>query len=153
MTSLTQTDKRWAEMKLGQSGLTIKDFGCTTTTLSNVSSWFHDKFYTPFKFPSQLSQELSYTKDGLLIWKSTENVLKLHCERFFGFDIAKILDGLKDPGKCVMLEVRLGRGSHWVLATGKFLAGFKIVDPLGGFLPTTYKYGNRIIGGSIVTKV
>lgn len=149
MIKLLQTDKRWANMKLGNSELTVGRWGCTTTSLSMLSDYFHT-----FKYPSSLCRELSYTKDGLLLWKSTENAVGLHCERFYGYNTDLINKALLDPRKAVMLEVELGRGSHWVVATRKVGNFYIIADPLSVLpLRSTLNYRNKIIGGSIITKI
>ncbi|MBQ7116696.1 MAG: SH3 domain-containing protein, partial [Clostridia bacterium] len=64
--SFKQTDSRWANIKIGTQGDTIKSSGCTTTALSMTESFHLGKTVTP----ADMVKRLSYSASGMLYWPS-----------------------------------------------------------------------------------
>ena len=141
-----QTDSRWADVVLGNSGKTIRSIGCTTTALAMTESYrLGDTIY-----PDAMSKKLSYSSSGSLYWPS--NYLTITD----GTNYLQQIYQLLKQGKPVIIGAKTSSGSqHWVVVTG-FTGGnslsaahFKINDPgtssrtnLSQFLsayPTFYK--------------
>ncbi len=109
MQSYSQRDPRWANLKLGTSGLTIGRYGCTTTGIADLSTYFGDNL-TPY----QIANLIQYTAGGLILWDTC------HFQTF-GFWFREqsrvdrnIQNALADPKLAVLLNV--AHGSHWVVA-------------------------------------
>lgn len=142
-----QTDSRWADVKIGNSGQTIAKIGCATTGISMMESYRTGKTI----YPDAMSEKLSYSSTGLLYWPSDYAVVTNNSGYLNG-----IYNQLK-AGKPVLLGAKNSYGGqHWVVITGftggntLTASGFKINDPgsntrtnLQQFLnsyPTFYKY-------------
>lgn len=140
---LSQRDPRWASDYLGQSNSTVGRYGCTITSISMGAGYFN-----VWKSPKELAKELSFTKDGLLIWGSLPNVTDFKLEtRFYGQRDDLIKGALAHPKKFCLIQVE---NYHWVLATGKNLfGGYKINDPWFGDKSTTKRY-KSITGGAVL---
>ncbi len=141
MQSYSQRDPRWANVRLGASNLFMGRYGCTTTCIADLSTYFGDN-----DNPAEVAQRLQYTT-GLIIWGSCK-FPHFHFERReFGRNDANIKAALRDPNRAVILQVQ--NGSHWVVATGNaLLGGYKIADPWFGDFSTTRRYGNSITGAA-----
>ncbi len=134
----SQRDPRWATNKLGSTQLTIGRFGCTTTCIAMLSTYF-----LPPHDPASMARKIQFTPQGLILWGSCvfENFEFYH--RAFVRDDIDIREHLKDPNLAVILEV--ADHSHWVLPVSwnVLLRDYKMADPWTG----TYdyllkKYGN-----------
>ncbi len=144
--SYKQTDSRWSGVKIGSSGKTIGQIGCTTTGIAMMESYRTGTTITP----DVMSRRLSYTASGSVYWPSDYKVTT-------SYNLSNILSLLK-AGKPVLIGAKNGYGSqHWVVVTGYNGAGlsasnFTINDPgsnsrtnLQQFFnvyPTFYKYFN-----------
>ena len=144
---LKQTDNRWANMIVGNSGKTFAQIGCATTAIAMVES--HRQGRTIY--PNEMGSQLKYTSSGSVYWPSHYTTIT----KTDGY-LEKIYQLLK-LGKPVLFGAINSYGSqHWVVITGfsggKSLSpsGFTIRDPgtwsrtnLQQFLnlyPTIYKY-------------
>lgn len=143
MLSYSQRDPKWANKFLGSSKLTIGRFGCTITSIADLSTYFGDN-YTPF----DVSKICKFTPAGLLYWNSCQFGSFRFVSREYNRDDNKILQHLKDPNLAVILEVA-GR-SHWVVATGTegHTNLYKIADPWLGDRSTMKRYNNNITGAA-----
>ncbi len=142
--SYKQTDSRWSGVKIGTSGKTIGQIGCTTTGIAMMESYRTGTTITP----AVMAQRLSYTASGSVYWPSDYKVTT-------SYNLSNILSLLK-AGKPVLIGAKNAYGSqHWVVITGYNGAGlsasnFTINDPgsnsrttLQQFFnvyPTFYKY-------------
>lgn len=142
-----QTDSRWANLTVGQSGKTFAQIGCATTAVAMLESYRQGKTV----YPNVMAQSLRYTSSGDLYWPADYTVVTEES----GY-LGKIYSLLK-AGKPVLFGARNVYGSqHWVVITG-FTGGtslaasaFTVNDPgswsrttLQQFLsayPTFYKY-------------
>lgn len=144
--SFKQTDRRWANVKIGTSGKTIAKIGCATTAIAMMESY---RTGTTI-YPDAMSKKLSYTSSGSVYWPTNYKTVTSSA----GY-LSKIYELLKQ-GKPVLFGAKNTYGSqHWVVITG-FTGGsisaanFTIHDPgsnsrvtLQQFLnayPTFYKY-------------
>lgn len=139
MLSYSQRNPKWAANKLGNSALTIGRYGCTTTCIADLSTYFGDNLN-----PLQVSKAIQYTRDGLILWQSCKFKHFQFWFREYGRKDTNIRNALADPKLAVILEVDK---SHWVVATGTFGADYKIADPWFGDRSTTKRY-NRITGAA-----
>lgn len=142
-----QTDSRWANVIIGNSGKTIGKIGCATTAIAMIESYRTGKTI----YPDAMSKKLSYSSSGNLYWPSDYTVVTSSSNY-----LIKIYQKLKE-GKPVLFGAKNNSGTqHWVVITG-FTGGnsinasmFEINDPgtkyrtnLQQFLneyPTFYKY-------------
>ncbi len=141
-----QTDSRWAELTLGDSGKTFAKIGCATTAVAMLESYRQGKTI----YPNVMAQSLRYTASGDLYWPADYTVVT---------DSSQLsgIYSLLRQGKPVLYGARNSYGSqHWVVITGfkggssLKASGFTIHDPgsqtrttLAQFLsayPTFYKY-------------
>ena len=144
--SYKQTDSRWSGVKIGSSGKTIGQIGCTTTGIAMMESYRTGTVITP----DAMSRRLSYTSSGNVYWPSDYRATT-------AYSLSNILS-LLQAGKPVLIGARNGYGAqHWVVITGYNGAGlsaanFSINDPgsntrtnLQQFFntyPSFYKYFN-----------
>lgn len=118
---LSQFDSRWADKKIGNSGLSLGRFGCTITCLSMSLSDFG-----VMMLPPEIASRTDwFTKGGLIIWAQVEKGLRdmlsgktVSLRRYYGRNDGAIRQNLR-PGSGVLLEV--ANGSHWVKVDRKML--------------------------------
>jgi len=146
MIRLLQTDQRWANEYIDHTNLTIGRWGCTITSIAMALNYFK-KDATPLK----LASTLSFTNDGYLIWSSLKQY-EITPIRIRSADYRRIDIALANPNEVALLEMRLGRGSHWAVALRKipFSNHYVIADPLKSGFVTTMKYGG-VIGCCILS--
>lgn len=126
ITKYSQNDPSWKNYKLGYSTLKMSSYGCTTSAICTLASWFGDKIT-----PGQLCRQgFCYTNGGLIIWKQLENVFSKikFLYRYYSFK-EEIVDEylVKNPDTAVLLNV--DKGYHWVAALSKTKTGYKCSDP------------------------
>ena len=142
-----QTDSRWANVIIGNSGRTIADIGCVTTGIAMMQSYRTGTVI----YPDAMSKKLSYNSSGSVYWPSDYIVTTSSSDY-----LSRIYEILKQ-GKPVLFGAKnSGGGQHWVVITGYTggstltASGFTINDPgsktrtnLQQFLnsyPNFYKY-------------
>lgn len=126
--SFKQTDSRWADIRIGTQGDTIRSSGCTTTALAMTESFHQGKTVTP----AEMVKRLSYSSSGMLYWPSDYNTELVNSSDY----LKKIYEQLK-KGKPVILGMKKSNGAqHWVVVTGHkkstsslSVANFTINDP------------------------
>lgn len=142
-----QTDSRWANQTIGESGKPFSQIGCATTAIAMMES--HRTGRTIY--PHEMENQLRYTPSGSVYWPSHYSVVT---------NATGYLSGIYTrltQGKPVLLGVKNAYGSqHWVVVTGftgaasLSPASFTIHDPgtvnrtnlqqLLDVYPTFYKY-------------
>lgn len=145
--SFKQTDSRWANVPVGESGKPMSQIGCATTAVAMMES-----FRTGTNiYPDAMMRKLKYTPSGDLYWPGDYITVTDGSGHLSG-----IYARLKQ-GKPVLFGARNAYGKqHWVVIRGfsggnsLTAAGFSIHDPgsasrvtLQQFLdayPTFYKY-------------
>lgn len=147
MVILSQRNKGWGELFIGKSPLKIKDYGCALTSLSMLSDWYGD-----YKDPAWIAENLTFTKEGLIIWQSMNGKLPMNfVYRYYKRDDAKIKAILASKNGAVLLQVNYGK--HWVVLVGySRLQGFKIADPFYGDVVYLNKRYPNITGFLELTK-
>ena len=142
-----QTDSRWGDMLIGQSGKTMSQIGCATTAIAMMESF---RTGTTI-YPDAMAGKLTYTASGSVYWPGNYTAVTSSS----GY--LKAVYELLRQGKPVLFGAKNSAGKqHWVVITG-FTGGaaldaesFTIHDPgtysrknLQQFLaafPTFYKY-------------
>lgn len=143
----SQRDPRWKDHKIGNSSITLGAYGCTTTALSSLTSYFGC-----YKDPVEIQQFQDYTADGLILWDTLRLPPMKFVKRLYGQQDKEIQDAINDPNKGCLIEVKLkSGGSHWLLAIGKVPLStvYNVIDPWNGDKCTTMRYNNKIIGAAI----
>lgn len=145
--SFKQTDSRWANTLVGESGQTMAQIGCATTAIAMLESYRTGTTITP----DAMAKQLNYTPSGSVYWPSHYTTVT----NSSGY-LTRIYNLLKQ-GKPVLFGARNAAGKqHWVIIRGYTggrtltASGFTILDPgsssratLQQFLnvyPTFYKY-------------
>lgn len=142
MRSFSQRDVQWASYMLNPSKLSIGRYGCTTTCMADLSTYFGDNLN-----PLQISEIIKYTPDGLVVWQSAVFKDFQFESRQIGRNDIDIKKALNDPNRAVILNV--SSGSHWVVATGYDIFGnLKIADPWFGDESTMKRYQDDITGAA-----
>ncbi len=107
--SFKQTDKRWADVEIGNSGKSIGQIGCVTTALSMTESF---RLGTNI-YPDAMTKRLNYTQSGNVYWPSNYRTITNNSNY-----LNKIYDLLKS-GRPVIFGSKNRYGSqHWVVITG-----------------------------------
>lgn len=104
-----QTDPRWANVKLGSSGQTIAQIGCTTTGLAMMESY---RTGTTI-YPDAMSKKLSYSAGGALYWPS-HYVADTNATGY----LTRIYALLKQGKPAFIGAKTAAGGQHWVVVTG-----------------------------------
>lgn len=145
----SQTDPKWAQVKLGKSPCTIGRFGCTTTSICNI---INDPKFTP----DVAAKKWAYTPDGLLDWQRSDFSPLKFVERVRGFDREKELklkEWLKLGNKAILHVKNKYIPFHWIMADRVSILGFITgVDPLGAKLMSNVKSRYQIEGYALFFK-
>lgn len=145
--SFKQTDSRWADKLVGESGKTFAKIGCATTAIAMMESY---RTGTTI-YPDAMAQQLRYTSSGSVYWPSHFTAVTSSA------DYLSAIYSKLQQGKPVLFGAKNAAGSqHWVVVTGYqggdelTAAGFSILDPgshsrtnlqqLLNVYPTFYKY-------------
>lgn len=108
-------------------------------------------YFKSFVSPWLLAlKTLKYTKDGLIIWQSVDNIPHMKFEkRLYGKKDDEIMASLKDKKKAVILQVN--NGQHWVVALRRSLWNKKdyiVLDPWTGKQCSALKVYHNITGSA-----
>lgn len=145
--SFKQTDSRWANVTLGDSGKTMAKIGCATTAIAMMESYRTGSVVTP----DAMAKKLRYTASGSVYWPGHYTAVTNDT----GY--LNAVYGQLKAGKPVLFGAKNSSGGqHWVVIIGYVggntlsPAGFTILDPgsnsrtnLQQFLnayPNFYKY-------------
>ena len=142
-----QTDSRWANVQIQNTGKTIGQIGCATTGIAMMESYRTGTTITP----DVMSKKLTYTASGSVYWPSNYQAVT----NASGY-LSAIYNQLKQGKPVLFGASKSTGGQHWVVVTGftggssLTASGFIINDPgansrttLQQFLneyPTFYKF-------------
>ena len=152
----SQRDPSWAELKLGDSPLTMGRYGCTTSCIAMLSTYFQPFIpYTPGSIiNASQPRHLRYTAPGgLILWPSAKFEHFAFYRRVYERNDAEIQRHMKDPNLAVILEV--ANRSHWVVGVSRnpITGSYKIADPWIGDYATMARYKNDITGAAYFGRV
>ncbi|MEM7013680.1 MAG: hypothetical protein AAF585_19590 [Verrucomicrobiota bacterium] len=127
-----QTDERWRNDELGESGEHMGFIGCTVcaTSMALSSQGFR---INAGDLNKKLTESGGYTSSGLLIWAAIEDLTNDEFSvKIVNRPTHAYLDKQLEKGNPLIAKVLYG-GSvfHWVLISGKEGRGYLIHDPLG----------------------
>lgn len=128
MTYFSQRDPRWADDKLGASKIDMHHYGCTTTCIAMLTTYFGCP-----TFPDAIARlKRNYTKDGLIIWGNLSFSCMKWDWREYGYSALKVQQALNHPDRAVILEIN--NHKHWVVAARRSFFGdsYVCVDPWTG---------------------
>lgn len=104
-----QTDSRWANVIIGNSGQTISKIGCATTAIAMLES----KRTNTTIYPHVMMKKLSYTSGGAVYWPS--NYTQITSSSGYLTKIYSLLE----QGKPVIVGAKKSNGGqHYVVVTG-----------------------------------
>ena len=107
--SFKQTDSRWADVQIQNTGKTIRQIGCATTAIAMMESYRTGTVI----YPDAMSKKLRYTASGNLYWPDNYQTVT----EASGY-LAAVYNQLKQ-GKPVLFGARKASGAqHWVVVTG-----------------------------------
>ena len=142
-----QSDSRWANVYIGNSGKTMAKIGCATTAIAMIESYRTGTSV----YPDTMAKKLSYTSSGNVYWPAGYTAIT------DGTNFLSAIYKQLQQGKPVLFGAKKASGGqHWVVITGYSggssltASGFAINDPgsasrtnLQMFLndyPNFYKY-------------
>ncbi|HHU21843.1 MAG TPA: SH3 domain-containing protein [Clostridiales bacterium] len=103
-----QNDSRWAYTKVGSSGRTIGDIGCSTVALAMMES---HRTGTNI-YPNTMASRLKYTSGGAVYWPGNYGA-------YTGGDYLKFTYDKIKAGRPVMVGLKNSwGGQHWVVVKG-----------------------------------
>ena len=148
----SQRDKRWCGDKLGNSNLSLGDYGCTTVCLSLVNNKFGANCV-----PSDVAAHKDwYTDSGLLLWNqlSMQNAVFEPNGRVYSYNDVTVRSYIKSPEKAVILEVQLPKGGkHWLFGYSISIFGrVMCIDPWTGTVVDIIKKYGVPTGAAYFTK-
>ncbi len=104
-----QTDKRWANVRIGNSGKTIAQIGCVTTSIAMMESYRTESII----YPDTMSKRLSYSSSGDVYWPTD------YVPTYTKADYLEKIYKLLKEGKPVLIGAKTySGGQHWVVITG-----------------------------------
>lgn len=158
ITIYSQRDSRWSGIRIGNTRLSIGDWGCTLTDVCTLLSW-NGVTITPAQMAKMPGL---FTSTGLIIWSQLERLTKGAIKfqkriggrtpsgrRVFTRDDKAIKDSiLKSPKTVVIIEVNNGR--HWVAGLGVTPDGrdYWVGDPIDGKRKQLFKTYPNITGSA-----
>lgn len=127
-----QTDARWKDDELGESGGHMGFIGCTVCATSMALSSQGFKINAG-DLNKKLTESSGYTSSGLLIWAAIENLTNDEFSvKIVNRPTHAYLDKQLENGNPLIAKVLFGGYVfHWVLISGKEGKQYLIHDPLG----------------------
>ncbi|MEG1849352.1 MAG: SH3 domain-containing protein, partial [Oscillospiraceae bacterium] len=122
--SYKQYDSRWATIRIGNEGDTMRQIGCTTSSLAMTESYRTGSVVTP----AAMAARTRYTPDGFLYWPE-------RYKPYFGSRYLAAIRAQLEAGRPVIIGTKNRAGGHWVVVTGHNgktplrAADFTINDP------------------------
>lgn len=149
MNKFSQNSPFWKNVKMGISNCTLGRFGCTSSSLATLGSWFGDTL-TP---ESYANRKNLYTLGGYILWTQIEKISKKikFKWRNWGFD-EKMIDKylIKNPNTGVVANVDFGY--HWVALLKKTKKGYLASDPYPYPVKDREYLKSDIVGFAVIEK-
>lgn len=127
-----QSDPRWLNDKVGGTGESIGEVGCTLCCLS-MGLAEHGIDLNPTALNNSLKGCQGYTMKGWIKWNSIEEVTngKVKVRIPARANYTDIDSALQNGNPC-MVKILLGSGEqHWVLIVGRDQFDYLVKDPMG----------------------
>ena len=104
----SQTDSRWADLKLGNTSYTIRQCGCVVCGLAQIESYLQGKTITP----DVMLKKLSFDAEGRLYWPS--GYVSDNSSSY----LSNIYRQLKNGNPVLVGGFTPASKQHWVVVTG-----------------------------------
>lgn len=149
LTPLSQRDKQWGDITIGNSNSKLKDVGCTLTALSMLAGT------TPDVLNAKLTAVNGF-QDDKIIWTAinkTDLLIRFpDMGRHYSYDNDAVSEAINKYGGCLVEVDYDGVTStpsdrHWILYIGNGQA----IDPWNGYIISTNKY--PIVKGYCIIEV
>jgi hypothetical protein len=129
-----QDERGWAYEPLGNTGETMREFGCTVTSVANAITNFHGDYITPKVLNKDLIRVGAFTERGWLIWsKISEATDGRYSATIFNTPSHANIDSCLAANQYPVVKIMLrGVVQHWVLIVGRKNGEYMIRDPLEG---------------------
>jgi hypothetical protein len=129
-----QDERGWAYDPLGHTNQTMREFGCTVTSVANAITNYDKDFVTPRILNNNLIKASGYTDRGWLKWSAISAATEgKYSARIFTSPSNANIDFCLLNNEYPVVKIFLrGTVQHWVLIVGKSNGEYLIRDPLEG---------------------
>jgi len=135
ISNFRQDERGWAYDPLGQTQQTMREFGCTVTSVANAITNYDRDYITPKILNKNLVQVGGFTDRGWLVWSQIERATdgKYSARVFGGGDPESNIDSCLAANEYPVVKIMLrGEVQHWVLVVGRKNGEYMVRDPLEG---------------------
>ena len=134
LANFRQDERGWAYDPLGHTNQTMREFGCTVTSVANAITNYDRDFVTPRILNNNLIKARGYTDRGWLKWSAiTAATEGRYSARIFNSPSNANIDSCLLNNEYPIVKILLrGTVQHWVLIVGKSNGEYLIRDPLEG---------------------
>ncbi|NNC35990.1 MAG: hypothetical protein EX271_04050 [Acidimicrobiales bacterium] len=129
-----QDERGWAYDPLGHTNQTMREFGCTVTSVANAITNYDQDFVTPRILNQNLIKARGFTDRGWLKWSAISTATDgKYSARVFNSASHANIDSCMANNEYPVVKIFLrGEVQHWVLIVGKRNGEYLIRDPLEG---------------------
>lgn len=134
LSNFRQDERGWAYDPLGHTNQTLREFGCTVTSVANAITNYDQDFITPRILNQNLIKARGFTDRGWLKWSAISAATDgKYSARVFGSPSHANIDSCMANNEYPVVKIFLrGEVQHWVLIVGKRNGEYLIRDPLEG---------------------
>ena len=134
LSNFRQDERGWAYDPLGHTNQTMREFGCTVTSVANAITNYDKDFVTPRILNQNLIKARGFTDRGWLKWSAISTATDgKYSARVFGSASHANVDSCLANNEYPVVKIFLrGEVQHWVLIVGKRNGEYMIRDPLEG---------------------
>jgi len=134
LSNFRQDERGWAYDPLGHTNQTMREFGCTVTSVANAITNYDRDFVTPRILNQNLIKARGFTDRGWLKWSAISTATDgKYSARVFGSASNANVDSCLANNEYPVVKIFLrGEVQHWVLIVGKRNGEYMIRDPLEG---------------------
>ena len=150
MFELSQRDDRWKYKTIGDSMITIGEYGCTITSISMGANILagHEVLT-----PNIAAVDFTFNPRGEIVW-ALSNFEKFGIKfvrRGYGYNKSRVEEYALSRGKMVILEVN--HRAHWLVVVGIDQGKLTIIDPIDGRFYSAIPSKYKITGYALFEKV
>lgn len=130
-----QDERGWAYEPLGHTRQTMREYGCTVTSVANAITNYDRDYMTPKILNNNLIKARGYTDRGWLKWSAISQATngKYAARVFSGGNPEAQIDGCLANNEYPVVKIMLrGEVQHWVLVVGRKNGEYMVRDPLEG---------------------
>ena len=135
ISNFRQDERGWAYDPLGHTQQTLREFGCTVTSVANAITNYDRDYITPRMLNQNLMKVGGYTDRGWLVWSQISHATdgKYAARVFSGGNKEQQIDSCLASNEYPVVKIMLrGEVQHWVLVVGRKNGEYLVRDPLEG---------------------